>query len=345
MSHEIFGNRFISVREPAWHQLGTIVDQAVTAEEALNIAGLDYDYHKVPIYAELPDGTTHAIDRYAVMREPTSDDNQWRDFGIVSDNYSVMPNAELAAGLDSLAEASGWTFETAGALDKGRRIFMTLATGSRSVRNDQFDSYVVVTDSKGTGESLQILLAPTRVVCHNTLVMAKNASQFNIRLRHNASLKDDYQFWVNIVHKLDAQQDILFTKLDSLSYVKITDEQFKDFANQVYPLPEKSPAHQRLEDLGMEVKAKIIEDHEYWVERQKNSQKALNELYQRFNDSDENQDTRNSEVAGTAYAALQAAVELADWGGRNSKTATQSALFGARANVKQRAWSAAEGLA
>lgn len=347
MSHNIFGNRFVSVREPAWHQLGTVVEDQITAMEALKVAGLDYEYQMTPLVVNLPDGTVLETDKVAVLRSPTSDDPEWRTFGVVSKNYQVLPNKALAEGLDALATVSGWKFETAGALDKGRRVFMTLSTGQRSVKNDVYDSYVVVTDAKGTGESLQILMAPTRVVCQNTLIMAKDASTMNIRLRHNTGLANDYQFWTKMLHRLETQQNQMFTTLDIMAGRKLKDDEFDEFAASVFPMPKENETQKRLEALGVEESPtldKILAANEYWTSYSIEHRAGLKELYERFNDSDENTDTKNSEFAGTAYAALQAATEIADWGGRDSKTATQSALFGSRAGMKQRAWSAAEAL-
>lgn len=347
MAHQIFGTRFISVREPAWHNLGTVVEDQVTAMEALKIAGLDFEYERVPLTATLPDGSILETDKVMIVRTPTEDDPNWKMFGIVSENYSILPNEKLAEGLDALADVSGWKFETAGALDSGRRVFMTLSTGQKSIKNDEYNSYVVVTDAKGTGESLQILLAPTRVVCQNTLIMAKNSSTFDVRIRHNSSLENNYAFWSKTMHQLEAKQNRMFATMDVMADRRLTNEEFDVFAASVFPLPEESPVQKRLEALGIEdglLAEKVSNATEYWTSYAIDHRKALGTLFERFNDSDENTTTNNSVFAGTAYAALQAATEIADWGGRNSKTATQSALFGSRSTIKQRAWSAAEDL-
>jgi len=40
---------FFSVKEKAWHGLGTILDNCPTSEEAMAYAGLNYDVELAPI--------------------------------------------------------------------------------------------------------------------------------------------------------------------------------------------------------------------------------------------------------------------------------------------------------
>lgn len=54
MAHNLnFNNRtgkysFFSVKEKAWHNLGQIVQEYPTSEEAIKFAGLDYEVEKSP---------------------------------------------------------------------------------------------------------------------------------------------------------------------------------------------------------------------------------------------------------------------------------------------------------
>ena len=73
MSANIFGEHFASVKEPAWHKVGTVLDKAPeSAVEALDIAGLDYLIHKLNLFARMPDNhrKTIGIDQYVLAREP-----------------------------------------------------------------------------------------------------------------------------------------------------------------------------------------------------------------------------------------------------------------------------------
>ncbi len=39
MAHNLFGERFVSARVPAWHQLGLVLEEPVSATQAWNLAG------------------------------------------------------------------------------------------------------------------------------------------------------------------------------------------------------------------------------------------------------------------------------------------------------------------
>ena len=39
MAHNLFGERFVSVRVPAWHKLGRVLEEPVSATQAWNLAG------------------------------------------------------------------------------------------------------------------------------------------------------------------------------------------------------------------------------------------------------------------------------------------------------------------
>ena len=103
------------VREKPWHGLGTEVKEAPTSADALVYAGLDWDVVQKNVYAE--DGTL--ISGYKVNTRST--DNT--ALGIVSDRYKVVQNEDAFKFTDDLLGA-GVTYETAGALQGGRKVWM-----------------------------------------------------------------------------------------------------------------------------------------------------------------------------------------------------------------------------
>lgn len=350
MSHEIFGTRFIGTRTPAWHNLGTVVDGVDSVDEALKLAGIDFTYETSPLSFETPDGE-HVVygDKVVIMRSPTVDDNQWRPLGTATESYAILQNDELARGMDDIAKATGWSFETAGALKHGASIFMTLDAGERDVKGDRYESYVLVSDSKVAGKALEIAIVPLRVVCQNTLTAALSSASFSVKIRHDANASSEYEFWTGLIPTLQQRQDDVFTNLDALAARKTKKAEVDAIINAAYPMPIKSAKLRTLESLpdgtAVETFERLTTSHQYWTDYANKHREAARVLYDRFNDSDEASDTNNSQFAGTAYAALQAVTELADWGGGGQPESTSmSALFGDRAKVKQRAWEAANSL-
>ncbi|MGN6437611.1 MAG: DUF932 domain-containing protein [Agriterribacter sp.] len=124
---------FFSVKEKAWHGLGQIVDQYPTSAEAIQHAGLDYKVVKTALYAkgtsivetpggiEITDSELHVPDYYANVR---ADNNAV--LGVVGKDYQIVQNNEAFAFFDAIVGGGGGIlYETAGALGKGERIFIT----------------------------------------------------------------------------------------------------------------------------------------------------------------------------------------------------------------------------
>lgn len=360
--HDLFGARFVGMRTPAWHNLGTVLHEQVTAQEALAIGGIDYQYLRTPIGYTLPDGTFVQDDnRQAILRTPTVDDPAYRNLGISSSAYTFLQNDELAAGLDAMASKMGWAFETVGALNDGREIFFTLDAGSRSVKGDEFKQYFLVSDGKVSGKALRINIVPHRVVCRNTLISAIDAATLDVKIAHNAAVASDYTFWLDLTGSLEQARLKTFETLDAMATPKITDEQARVIINAAYPLPSKNQRARQAEEIALldiEQAAKDqaldrlsrgTQSYEYWLNHALRHQEAAVELYQRFNDGAEQGGRLPAktlkQVAATPYAALQAVTELADWSGRaTDEAAARDALFGSRAKVKARGWLAASQL-
>ena len=103
------------VREKPWHGLGTEVQEAPTSADALIYAGLDWEVIQKNVYSE--DGSL--IAGYKVNTRSTDS----AALGIVSDRYKVVQNEDAFQFTDDLLGA-GVTYETAGALQGGRKVWM-----------------------------------------------------------------------------------------------------------------------------------------------------------------------------------------------------------------------------
>lgn len=369
MAHEIFGTRFVGMREPAWHSLGTVIpeDQQVTTKEALKIAGITYQFHRVPMGYTLPDGTfRQSADRQIILREPTDDDPEWVELGLVGSDYHFLQNADLANGLDKLAAETGWKFETVGALQRGATTFMTLRTGRRSVFGDAFDTHVILSDGKANGRALQIVTSRTRVVCANTLASSEWNAMNKFKIAHDSGIAAEFEFWVEMIANLQKAQDASFAELEALAQVKIDDDQAREIFARAYPLPEKNDRARQAAEVRMMVgidpkkKEELLEQllpgeraHEYWTKYHQARREASFVLYQRLNAGEEQgaKDGRAldkktiKQLSNTAYFAVQAVAELVDWGGRTGRQAAAvSSLWGSGAETKQRAMKAAREL-
>lgn len=361
MVANLFGERFIGMRTPAWHGLGIILpsDQQVTASEAFALAKLNYKYHILPIGATLPGGQFFPTsDQKMVVREPTPDDAEWRNLGIVSGTYQHLQNEELAAGLDAISKKTGWKFETAGALGEGGTVFVCLKAGKQSIHGDEVDSYFLVSDGKAANRALKISVTPVRVVCQNTLISSDSSSTLAITIPHTASVGDEYAVWLNLISSLEKSQQDTFKELRLMGERKITDEQARRIFETAFPPPvanqrvRLSQSVQSMENVDQTIVAdatgalaKAVEAYEYNKTQAEHWANGAFELYKRFNDGNEHGGKMSmaalDKLRQTPYAALQAVTELCDYGGTNRGSVASASLFGTRAAQKSRAWDSA----
>ena len=75
MPASIFGERFYGHREPAWHGLGTVMDEDLTATEAMRVANIAFPVNKWEMFAKNPETGEYLVtNQYAVVRDATEDD-------------------------------------------------------------------------------------------------------------------------------------------------------------------------------------------------------------------------------------------------------------------------------
>uniref|UniRef100_A0AAE9Q0T8 DUF932 domain-containing protein n=1 Tax=Paenibacillus polymyxa TaxID=1406 RepID=A0AAE9Q0T8_PAEPO len=112
------------VREAPWHGLGIRVEHALTANEALSAAGLDWSVIQKSIQTE----DLSEIPGY----KPNIRAADQRLLGVVSDRYKIVQNHEAFAFADELL-GEGVPFKTAGSLQNGKKIWLLAKLHLRSM--------------------------------------------------------------------------------------------------------------------------------------------------------------------------------------------------------------------
>jgi phage/plasmid-like protein (TIGR03299 family) len=228
---------FFSVKEKAWHGLGQIVDQYPTSAEAIKYAGLDYEVIKSPLFTyqrdetigdngEVVEGSQMPVpNHFATVRT----DNH-AVLGVVGKDYEIVQNVNAFEFFDAIVGGGdGILYETAGALGKGERIFITakLPGYIRVGKQDMIEQYLFLTTSHDGFGSITAAFTPIRIVCNNTLNAAMRNHSNSIKIRHTASANDR----LKQAHLLMGISGSLGTELEGLlnhwSQVKITDKEVK----------------------------------------------------------------------------------------------------------------------
>jgi phage/plasmid-like protein (TIGR03299 family) len=197
MAHNISFNEntdrysFFSVKEKAWHGLGETVDQYPNSREAIVDAGLDYKVEKTKLFTEgllKNEGQVMPVvlvpGYFATMR---TDNNAV--LGVVGKDYQIVQNRDAFTFFDSIIGSDGIMYETAGALGKGERIFITAKLpGYIKVGNDDLiEKYLFLTTSHDGSGSITAAFTPIRIVCANTLNAAMKNMTNVVKIRHTSN--------------------------------------------------------------------------------------------------------------------------------------------------------------
>ncbi len=183
---------FVTARQDAWHALGTTLPDAFTAEQAMEHGHLGgWNVRKAPTFAMDEGGALLPVPGCnMIVRDNPIEKGQVDVLSRigVSDSYKIIQNEEHAALLNALVDESGAHFETAGALDGGRRVFVTMKLpGHLSVGGvDPVDQYIAAMNSHDGSMAFTLMVTPVRVVCANTMNLAFSNNSHQFRIRHTS---------------------------------------------------------------------------------------------------------------------------------------------------------------
>lgn len=218
---------FFSRNEIAWHQKGQIVNEFLTSGEALIAAQLNYPVSLRPNIHRFEDGTEIISDNsFFTYRTDTMDvlgDKIGRD-------YHVVQNVDAFTFFDCIVGGEGGImYETAGALGKGERIFITakLPGYIRIGNKDDIDKYLFLTTSHdGTG-SILVGFTPIRIVCNNTLNAALKNCTNTLKIRHTPKAEERLKQAHKIMGMCNNMTDELSAVFNHWAKVRIEDREVR----------------------------------------------------------------------------------------------------------------------
>jgi phage/plasmid-like protein (TIGR03299 family) len=234
MSHNIYYNKttekhsFVTVREKAWHNLGTVVSDRMTSEECIKEAGLDFHVEKGECYVKYNNLINDKKGEIIPNKKVTYRTDTGESFGIVSDDYEILQNIEAFNFFDNVVKGKRAIFETAGALKSGEIVFITAKLPKNLiVKNvDTINQYLLFTSTHdGTG-SILCKFTPIRVVCNNTLNAAlKEKSNVIFRIKHTKNLRDKLAIGEKIIGISEKVSLATTDLLNKIVNIKLTEKE------------------------------------------------------------------------------------------------------------------------
>lgn len=251
MSHRIETNgdraTFVSAHTDAWHQLGTTLDHTFTAEEAMEHGLLGgWDVRKRPVFTTDENGEMVEIPgRASVLRNNPFTPGKTDVLGVVGENYRIVQNEDHAEFLNTLVDESGAHFETAGSLNDGRQVFITMRLpGHINIGGvDPVENYIAAMNSHDGSMAFTMMVTPIRVVCANTMNMAFQNKSHLYRVRHTSGIERHLRSQAR--EALDMTFDYLEgfqEQADRLINTTLTLSQFEQIIAKEFGAPEDAPA-------------------------------------------------------------------------------------------------------
>ena len=242
---------FFSVKEKAWHGLGKIIQDYPTSAEAIQYAGLDYTVEKRRLFTYDTENNTADPQSDSVIPEievpnffaTVRTDNDTA-LGVVGKDYQIVQNRDAFSFFDSIVGGDGIQYETAGALGKGERIFITakLPDYIRVGNQDLIEQYLFLTTSHDGYGSITAAFTPIRIVCNNTLNAALNAKTNAIKIRHTERAKERLEQAhrvMGITNRLSSELESIFNQW---AKVRISDSQVRKLI-QLAMVPNREVLH------------------------------------------------------------------------------------------------------
>lgn len=224
-------------RHKPWHGLGTMVQEAPTSNDALILAGLDWQVIQKPIL------TDDGIPIPGFRANLRNTDNQV--LGVVTDRYKVVQNINAFAFTDSLL-GEGVTYETAGSLQNGRRVWVLAKLPQRYIiSGDEITPYLVFMNSHdGTG-AIKAAMTPIRVVCMNTLNLALSTAKRSWSTNHVGDIQGKLEDARHTLLYADLYMQELGKTIDKLNRQKLSDRKVFEYIDALFPLVDNASEQQK----------------------------------------------------------------------------------------------------
>jgi phage/plasmid-like protein (TIGR03299 family) len=293
---------FASLREPAWHGLGTVFQEEVSTAKMLELAHLDKWNVRLED-VEIPAGMESDKGYSFVVRDNPFIDNQKDVLGVVGERYVPLQNEDLFDFGDLMLDGGG-RWETAGSIKNGRVVFGSLALERETILDpngvsDKVNTYLLINTSHDGSVAIQASITPVRVVCANTLNLAlgqrgRNGSvKQSFKIRHTATASGKVQQAREALGLANAYMDKFDEMAKAMIEKEISKAKFDEIIELAYPKPET--------------------DSKGSLKKWETKIDTIQQIYQ---------SATTNMIAGTSWGAFNALTERLDWhrSGRNGNT-------------------------
>lgn len=224
---------FASLRQPAWHGLGTVFDRPVTTEEMLSLSHLGGWNLRLENAEDIAGMPFASPTRFVIRDNPFTGEPEV--LGTVGGRYAILPNEHALQFLAGMTGNLRW--ETAGSLKNGTVIFATMAdpddlTLDPNGSADKIRRYFMVTTSHDGSGMVLITEIYLRVECANTLAVAIQGHGPSVRVKHTAKMEDRMRAGAKAIGMLKPHRDAMDAALEKMIQAEMTKDKFWEIVSE-----------------------------------------------------------------------------------------------------------------
>lgn len=223
---------FMAIKEVPWKNMGkpytNLETVPNTSKGLIQVADLDWHVDSAVMFTELHNSVMnyHAI--YQV------EDNTV--IGAVNKFPSLVQNERMFNMVEDLIR-SRISPETAGAFEKHRMVFGCFKVQDKyEILGDNIDQYfIIVNDHLKCDGKVQVVFAPVRIVCQNTLTAALGMNTLKFRVNVSDDAYINREIGRSIFDHLEVANHRLEVRMEKFARSKISEDDINKIFDKFYP--------------------------------------------------------------------------------------------------------------
>lgn len=243
MAHEIENMMYVGATP--WHGLGRKVEGAVSVDDALRLAGLDWTVGLEDLVVASDTAKCDSLDECRVVpARAVVRSSDGRILGVVGNDYEPVQNSEKLAIIAPLVESGAAKLETAGSLRGGRKVWLqaTLGNVGEVTRGDVVRQHILVAGSHDGTMAVRVTESMERVVCANTLQVALAEGGRGVSIKHTRSAHDRMAEVARVVQTAQRHFASALESYKFLAAKSLTAAEIKAYAKQIFAQPKSAPS-------------------------------------------------------------------------------------------------------
>jgi len=308
------------VGDVPWHGFGKKLPQGASIEVWIKEAQLDWQILRESVRYSFGDELLTMPDRHVLLRSDNGN-----PLSIVYDDYKIVQPKEVVEFYRDLVEGSGFTLETAGALDEGRKVWALARSNYSAFVNgcdkDKLDGFLLLATSCDKTLATTAAFTSVRVVCQNTLHFAMEEIKGQpptkcIKVPHNHRFVErEVKIKLGLIN---TAWDTFIKNVNQLTQASVKEGEPYNFFKGLFVSTDSKKKEQLSDKSVLEIQ-------------------SMMSCYQ--NGKGQNLTTSK----GTAWGLVNAVTFYVDHDrkSKNQSTRLDSAWFGTGAQLKEKAWNAA----